>query len=361
MNKRNTIADFAMAAVTLLCLSGAWISATSAPSHTVRIGLLGPTTDEDYDGALVFKDYVESRTNGAVRVEIFPSAQFCSNPRECLDGLKAGVLDVFMTTIGGVGNVYPPAQVFDLPYVFRDDDVAECVFDSPLMDTLRGAVLETGAGLRLMVVSNTGGWRNFATTTRPIKRPRDLKGLKLRTTAAPIQQELVRQLGAFPTPVPWSELYTAVATGVVDGTKNSIQDLVGMNFHEHVKHVILDGHAYMGALWWYSEVRWQALTAEQQRIIVEAFQRLKLVTRALPIRRQIESNTAFSKAKGAVYVPTPAEKAAFQDATRGLRAWFVERYGSEWVDRLDRAVKQCESRIGAQLDRTRETRSNAAE
>ena len=342
-----------MVGLTVVCLAGALISSTSAPTHTIRIGLLGPMTDEDYDGSLVFKDYVESRTNGDIAVEIFPSAQFCGNPRECVDGLKSGVLDVFMTTIGGLGNILPEAQVFDIPYVFRDDDVAECVFDSDMMVELRQAVLQTGAGMRLMVVSNTGGWRNFITTRRPIREPKDLAGLKLRTTAAPIQQELVRQLGAFPTPVPWSELYTAMATGVVDGSKNSVQDLVGMNFQEHIRYVILDGHAYMGALWWFSEPRWQGLSAEHQRIVVEGFERLKLVTRAIPIRRQIEANKVFVKTGGQIYVPTPAQKTAFREATKGLRGWFIDRYGQAWVDKLDREVQACEAHIDRRLESVR--------
>ncbi|MEM7676357.1 MAG: TRAP transporter substrate-binding protein DctP [Myxococcota bacterium] len=340
-----------VAVLTVVCLAGALLSTTAAPAHTIRIGLLGPTTDEDFDGALVFQDYVQSRANGDLTVEIFPSAQFCSNARECIDGLKSGVLDVFMTTIGGVGNVYPPAQVFDLPYLFRDDDVAECVFDGPVIDELRRDVLATGAGMRLMVVSNTGGWRNFATTSRAVKKPADLKGLKLRTTSAPIQQELVEQLGAFATPVPWSELYTAVATGVVEGTKNSVQDLVGMNFHEHVKHIIIDGHAYMGALWWYSEVRWQQLSEAHQRVVIEGFHRLRLVTRALPIRRQIEAYRKFSEAGGSVYVPTLHEKAEFRTATEGLREWFAERYGKTWLQRVDAAVKTCEQDIDARYKR----------
>ena len=351
--KRLNKFELSMLVIALICLGGAWMSSAQAPELTLRIGLLGPMTDEDYDGALVFKNYVESRTHGEISVKIYPSAQFCSNPRECIDDLQSGALDVFMTTIGGIGNVFAPAQVFDLPYVFRDDDVAECVFDSELMDDLRKAVLETGAGLRLMVVSNTGGWRNFATTKKAIKSPEDLRGLKLRTTAAPIQQELVRQLGAHPTPVPWSELYTALATGVVEGTKNSIQDLVGMNFHEHVKHIILDGHAYMSALWWFSEPRWQTLSPEYQRIVIEGFQRLKLITRALPIRGQIEATESFVKAKGTIYAPSTEEKEAFRKATQGMRTWFVERYGRDWLDKLDATVTRCETRIDHDLDQIR--------
>ena len=346
-------AEIIMVGLAAICLTAAVLGSTGSDGQLIRVSILGPMADEDYDGAVVFKDYVESRTNGEVTVEVFPSAQFCGNPRECIDAMKTGVLDVFMTTVGGLGNVFPPVQVLDLPYVFRDDDVAECVFDGELMHDLRDAVLDADSGLRLMVVSNTGGWRNFSTTTRKVRGPGDLKGLKIRTTAAPIQQELVRQLGAYPTPVPWSELYTAVATGVVDGTKNSVQDLVSMNFHEHIKHIVLDGHAYMSAMWWYSEPRWQKLSPEHQRIVVEGFERLKLVTRALPIRRQIEAYKAFADADGLVYVPSPEEKMAFREASRGMRRWFVEQYGAVWLDKLDAAVKACEQRVDARFKRVR--------
>ncbi|MCI5043157.1 MAG: TRAP transporter substrate-binding protein DctP, partial [Aquisalinus sp.] len=314
-------------------------------------GILGSEADEDYDGALVFKDYVEARANGRVKVDIFTSGQFCSNERECIENMQSGVLDVFMTTIGGMGNIYGPGQVFDLPYVFRDDRVAECVFDGPITDDLRQAVLTEQLGLRLMAVSNTGGWRNFATTRTQIRKPEDLQGLKIRTTSAPIQQELMRQLGANPTPVSWSELYTALATGVVEGTKNGIQDIVGMNFHEHVKFITLDGHAYMGALWWYSDKNWQELPPDIRRQVFDGFQHLKTVTRAIPMRRQIEAYETFREAGGEVYALSPDEKAMFQQATSGMRGWYSEKYGTEWLEKLDTAIASCEQSVDAEFSR----------
>ncbi|MEM9014729.1 MAG: TRAP transporter substrate-binding protein DctP [Pseudomonadota bacterium] len=329
---------------------GVLASATSLPEHTIRVGILGSPEDEDYDGALVLKDYVESRSNGAVEVEIFTSGQFCSNERECIENMQSGVLDVFMTTIGGMGNIFGPGQVFDLPYAFRDDRIAECVFDGSIIAELRSAVLAEGLGLRLMAVSNTGGWRNFATTSKQIRTPDDLRGLKIRTTPAPIQQELVRQLSGNPTPIAWSEVYTGLATGVVEGTKNGVQDIVGMKFHEHIKFLTLDGHAYMGALWWYSEPGWRELSPEMRRVVFDGFQHLKTVTRALPMRRQIEAYETFKDAGGEIYVPTPDEKRAFQDAVSGMRDWYTKNYGEIWLEKLDTAIKVCEVSTEAAFD-----------
>ncbi|MEL7487740.1 MAG: TRAP transporter substrate-binding protein DctP, partial [Pseudomonadota bacterium] len=191
---RNRILNILYAVTAIGCIAGVVASAADTPPHTIRVGILGNPDDEDYDGALVLKDYVESRTNGEIAVEIFTSGQFCGNERECIENMRTGVLDVFMTTIGGFGNIYGPGQVFDLPYVFKDDRTAECVFDGPIVADLRKTVLDEDLHLRLMVISNTGGWRNFATASRPIKSPDDIKGLKVRTTPAAIILEDVRQV-----------------------------------------------------------------------------------------------------------------------------------------------------------------------
>ncbi|MGF1544175.1 MAG: TRAP transporter substrate-binding protein DctP [Parvularculaceae bacterium] len=350
MTKRDRILRAVYAALVGVCLIGAIGARADEAEITLRVGILGSPDDEDYDGALVLKDYVESRTNGVVEVKIYPSGQFCGNERECIEGMQSGALDVFMTTIGGIGNLFGPAQVFDLPYAFQDDRVAECVFDSPIVADLRNAVLGANLGLRLMAVSNTGGWRNFATTSRPIKTPADLKGLKIRTTPAAIQQELVRQLGGNPTPIAWSEVYTGLATGVVEGTKNGVQDIVGMKFQEHVKYITLDGHAYMGALWWHSEASWRDLPPDVRRVVYDGFQHLKTVTRALPLRRQIEAYKAFEAAGGEIYAPDPEEKRAFQEAASGMRAWYADNYGREWLDKLDAAVAECERATDAAFD-----------
>ncbi|PPB80928.1 tripartite ATP-independent transporter DctP family solute receptor [Albidovulum inexpectatum] len=327
-----------------------WASAAQAADYTIKVAFLGSQDDEDYDGAMVFKNYVESVSNGAVEVQIYPSGQFCGNEKECLENLQAGILEVFITTIGGFGNVFGPGQVLDLPYMFKDDRTAECVFDGPFTDQLRDGVLQAGIPMRLMVVSNTGGWRNFATTTKLIKRPEDIKGMKIRTIAAEIQQELVRQLGGNPTPVAWPEVYTALATGVVEGTKNGITDIMNMKFPEAgLKYLTLDGHAYMGALWWYSDVAWQQLPDDIKRIVFDGMNHLKTVTRAMPMRRQIEAYEAFKAQGGQIYVPNAEEKAAFQQATSGMRQWYIDKYGEEWLNKLDAAVAECTQKIDAEF------------
>ena len=339
-----TLTGAALALAMTIGLAGT----AGAAGKQIKIAFLGSQADEDYDGSLVFKDYVESRTNGEIEVAIYFGGQFCGSFQECIDQIMSGVLEVTISTIGGFGNIFPPGQALDLPYMFRDDRVAECVFDGPFVGELRAAVLESVGPLRLMTVSNTGGWRNFATVNKQIRTPADVEGQKIRTIPADIQIEMVKMLGGAPTPVSWPEVYTSLATGVVEGTKNGITDIVNMKFQEHLRYMTLDGHAYMAALWWMNDDFFNGLTPEQRKIVHDGFQHLKTVTRALPMRRAIDAYEEFKAADGEIYVPTPGEKKQFQDATAGMKDWFVAQYGDEWLKKLESAVGDCEAKIDAE-------------
>lgn len=343
MNSKRML-NIGFAIIVALCLWGMFASATSRAEYTIRIGILASKDDEDYAGAMALKRRVETESGGRVAVKVYTSGQFCGGERECVENLQSGVLDVFMTTFGGFGNFFGAGQAFELPYVFPNDAVAECVLDGPLVEALRDAVLKQGLGLRLMTIGNTGGWRDFATTARTVATPADLNGLKIRTTPAQIEQQFVRELGANPTPIPFSELYLALATGVVVGTKNSVQDIVGMRLHEHVKHITLDRHAYMGALWWHSEKRWRAMPPDIQALLEKGFADLQATTRALPKAREAAAFEAFAAAGGRTHHPTAEEKAAFVAAAAPMRAWYVDAYGADWLDRLDAAIADCEGR-----------------
>ena len=213
-------------------MAGASLTAYAA-DYTIRATANSNENDEDYDGLIVFKNYVESASNGAISVELFIGTQLCSNGTECLQGIADGTIDVVIQTSGGTAGLFPFVQVLDLPYLMADDRVAESVLanGSQFVTTMQGMVAEkSGGAIRLMTIGNTGGWRNFANTRRRIANPGDMEGLKIRTVVADLPQELVKALGASPTPIPWPELFTSFQTGVVEGSKNGITDIMNMKF-----------------------------------------------------------------------------------------------------------------------------------
>ena len=150
--------------------------------------------------------------------------------RDSLQGVADSSIDIYISTSGGAAGIFPYVQVLDLPYLMSNDRIAEHVLTGDFTRTMRQMALEDSGGkIRLMTIGNTGGWRNFANTKRQIAEPSDMRGLKIRTVVADLPQELVKALGASPTPIPWPELFTSFQTGVVEGSKNGITDIMNMN------------------------------------------------------------------------------------------------------------------------------------
>lgn len=338
---------------TLLLASALTITGVAqAADITLRATANSNENDEDYDGLVVFKNYIENASNGAIAVEIFMGTQLCATGEECLQGIADGSLDVYISTSGGAAGLFPYIQVLDLPYLMSDDRVAEAVLTGDFTRKLRErALTDSDNKIRLMTIGNTGGWRNYANTKQTVKSPDDLKGLKMRTVPADLPQQVATAVGAAPTPIPWPELFTSLQTGVVEGTANGITDIMSMKFPDAgLKYLTLDGHSYMGAFWWMSNDRFQALTPEQKQIVVDGFAALQQATFASPKRKEIAAYQDFAKAGGEIYVPTPAEKEAFKTAVAPVFDWFKTNVtgGAEVFDQFTAAVADAQKKVDAE-------------
>jgi len=336
---KQAMKTLAAAALGLSVLAGGMITAAQAADIKLRATANSNENDEDYDGLVVFKDYVEKASNGAIEVELFIGTQLCSTGAECLQGIADGSIDIYISTSGGASGIFPYVQVLDLPYLLRDDRIAEAVLtEGTFTRALREQMLaDSGGMIRLMTVGNTGGWRNFANTEREIRSPADMKGLKIRTVVADLPQELVRAMGASPTPIPWPELFTSFQTGVVEGTQNGITDIMGMKFPDAgLKYLTLDGHSYMGALWYMNNDRFMGLDEGQRRVVVDGFAALQQATFASPKRKSIEAYKEFAAIGGSIYVPTMEERAQFKEAAAPVFEWFKTNVqgGSTFYDLL---------------------------
>lgn len=341
------------AALTAALLAGSAITA-AAQDFTIRATANSNENDEDYDGLVVFKNHVENASNGRIAVELFIGTQLCSGGAECLQGVSDGSIDVFVTTSGGAAGIFPYVQVLDLPYLMSDDRVAEHVLSGDFTRTMRNMALEdSGDTIRIMTIGNTGGWRNFANTKRRVQMPSDLEGLKIRTVVADLPQEVVKTLGAAPTPISWPELFTSFQTGVVDGSKNGITDIMGMKFPDAgLKYVTLDGHAYMGAIWVMNNEKFMGMPEDMRRVVVDGFAALQQATFASPKRKSIQAYQDFVAGGGDLYVPTPDEKAAFRDVAAPVFDWFQANVdgGPAIFDALTKAVEAAEADLAAEYE-----------
>ncbi|UJF18240.1 TRAP transporter substrate-binding protein DctP [Vibrio sp. SS-MA-C1-2] len=339
----------AVAATTLLMAGAA-----NAAKYKLTVPHVTNLDGYNHQSLLVFKNYVENRSNGQIQVDIYPSGQLCGTAKECLAGVQAGMFDYFQTTVPELAYYWEPMSALDLPYILPNDRVAECVYNNDeFVGEMRGKLLQKMPNVRLMMVSNSGGWRNIATTKKEIHSPADVEGLKLRTVPAPIQQELVKQLGGAPTPIAWPEVYTALSTGVVDGTKNGITDIVMNRFQESLNYIVLDGHAYMGGAWVFNNAKFNAFPDELKKVVIDGAAAQNQYLRAYPKHQEFEAYEEFRKAGGKVYNPTAEEREAFKTAAKPVRDFFLEESGAEgaaWLQRVEDQIGLCEAKIQTSYD-----------
>jgi tripartite ATP-independent transporter DctP family solute receptor len=214
-----------------------------------------------------FKGLVEGGSGGNVVVKVFPASQL-GNERELIEGTKIGTIQMCFVS-GAIAGFYKEAQVLDIPYLFASGPVAWKVMDGPFGKDMAADILKQ-TGMRVLAYGETG-FRNFTNSKLPIKSPADMKGLKIRVMETPVYVNMVKALGAAPTPIAWSEVYTALQQKVVDGQENPVATIVQAKLYEVQKYMILDGHSYGCDFFLINEKFYQSLPKESQELIKTSY------------------------------------------------------------------------------------------
>ncbi|WP_319405760.1 TRAP transporter substrate-binding protein DctP [uncultured Desulfosarcina sp.] len=289
---------------------------SQAAKYVLKIGHSNP--EQPYSNVsapwAVFAQEVEKRTGGDVQVKIYANGVL-GNQKAMWEQASMGVIQATIMSAGNIAPYYPNIAAISIPYLFLHHDVAWEVFDGPVGDWLRKDMVEK-TGMRPLAWCEDAGYRNFTNSKREVRTPADLKGLKIRTMPVPAHMKLVEVTGAKPTPIAWSELYSALQTKVVDGEENPISTIKLARLYEVQKYLTLDGHLY-GAISIYLNDKWfQELPKEYQAAIIKAGEIAKVAARGI-CRINESIDLEFLKSKGMeVYAPTTEEKRMFQDATQ---------------------------------------------
>jgi len=211
----------------------------AAKTYTIKVGLTTADTHSCNRSFAKFKELVEQKSNGSIKVEIYPNAQL-GNDRESIEGVQMGSITMTNISSSVVAQFVPSLAIFDLPFLFPDKDIAYRLFQDPEITQILFAEMEQKGfkGLGFW----EAGYRHLTTSDKVVKTPDDLKGLKIRTMSSPIQIATWEALGANPTPIAFSELYTALQQKTVVGQENPYGLIVSQKFYEVQKNLSTTGH-----------------------------------------------------------------------------------------------------------------------
>lgn len=280
--------------------------------------------------ATVFKSLVESGTNGSVTVQTFPSGQL-GKDAEVIHQVKAGVIQAGIHSVGGFASTYPMMGVIDIPFAFPNISTTYAVFDGSFGDKLAGDI-EAKTGLKVLGFGDSGGFFNFTNSKRPIKTPEDMQGLKIRTMGLDTHKTIISSLGGQPAAIAWSEVYTALQTGVADGQMNPVPIIAFAKFNEVQKYLTLSGHLFAPYVWVMNQAFWDGLSDAEKEVVTYAAQSAIVSGRGMG--RIMEASTdrgvpALAK-EMEVNALTAEDKMKFRDAALpAVKKLIVEKFGTE--------------------------------
>jgi tripartite ATP-independent transporter DctP family solute receptor len=261
---------FALVALAVFALS----TMANAATITTKYSGIQPNEHPASYTEEYFADEVATLTHGTVKIEVYHNAQL-GDAVQNVQSVRNGTIGFTTVSSANLNQVVPAMDMYSLPYLFKNAKQFWWFLAQPQAAELAKPL--EAKGIKVLAYIDSGARNFFA--DKPIHSPADLKGQKIRVMASPVMVDTMKALGATGVPVAWSELYTALQTGVVDGAENNNPSILTKKFYEVSKYYTLDEHMRIPDVMIMSMKLWKELSPEQQKAVEEAGQRAQAYMR----------------------------------------------------------------------------------
>ena len=241
-------------------------SGTAQEKIVLKMGTLGSVEYFYYKGAKRMADEIGAKSGGRIEVQVFPNQQL-GNERDMIEGMQLGTIDCAVINTPLLAGFDPRFLIFDMPFLFNDwahvGRMLSGQIGADLLKSLESRQLKA-------FEFSTAGFRHVLNYKRPVAKPQDMTGLKIRTLDNPVHVAIMNAMGANATPMQYSEVATALRQRTVDGLDSPAPAAVTEKFYETSKYLSLTGHVFTGVIYLMSMKRFQALPADLQKIVADA-------------------------------------------------------------------------------------------
>lgn len=240
----------------------------ASAATTLRFGHANNQGEIATDLFQEFAENVKQQTNGEVVIRVFPAEQL-GKEADLIQQVKSGALDISAPSMPALSSLAPSLEIASAPFLWRDWAQAEAAITGapfqPSFDELRDRH-------NVLMLSKIWywGWRNLTTGTRAVNKPEDLAGLKIRVPESPVWVEMIRAMGAAPTPIPFGEVYTALQQRTVDGQENPIPTIYSRKFYEVQGHLSMTRHMLQNNTMIINKRSFDKLSPANQKILIDA-------------------------------------------------------------------------------------------
>lgn len=305
------------------------VLAAGAAARDLSAAHVNPPGEATFEG---FKRLAERLSQGpeTLRMRLFPRGQL-GDEKDIIEQVRLGALTMGAVAAANLSAFAPSVGVLDIPFLMRDHDRHPwAVVDGPIGQRLAAAI-ERESGL-VVLGWWSGGMRHVFTRNRPVATPADLAGQKIRVIGSPVYMDTFNGVGAKATPMPYGEVYTALATGTVDGAENDTTGYRNMKFYEQAPELSLTGHFFLFKPVVANRRALEDLTPAQRSAFDAAFAEATRHQRTLSASR-FDSDIAWLTAEGRVRVTRP-DRVALELAVRPVQEKYAKRFGAALVDEI---------------------------
>jgi TRAP-type transport system periplasmic protein len=275
-----------------------------------------------------FAREVEKRTAGRYKIQAFYAGALGAE-RESIESVQLGTQELTFSSTGPVPNFVPNARILDIPFLFRDKQHARAVLDGQIgQDMLKEFEPK---GFKALAWGENGV-RHMTNSKRSVSSPDDLKGLKMRTMENPVHVAAYKGFGIVTTPMAFSEVFTALQQGTVDGQENPLSVIMASKFDQVQKHLSLTGHVYSPAVFLMSKGAFDKLSAADKTAFLDAAKEGAKAGRAR-VDEDDTKGVAELRSKGMTVVEN-VDKSKFIAALAPVNAEFEKQFGKANIDRI---------------------------
>lgn len=293
-----------------------------------KVGLNNPESHPLCQGIKKFGEILEEKTDGQLSLEIYYGGQLGDKATH-LQSLQTGVLDMYMIMSGTLVDYgAKDLKVFTFPYLFDNLEHARATQSSEIGKKLINSIQESGTKMVGLGTYQESG-RNYFFTKKPAASIADLKGLKIRCQEGSIYLETMETFGASPVSIAFSELYSSLQTGMVDGAEQPLSGFYTNQFHEICKYYLMDEHEISPNIVLFSELTWNKLSTEEQSVIQEAFD--ESVGYFNELSDASDKDIMSKLEEAGVEIIQPADPEEWRTAVEGI----YEKYAVDYMDIID--------------------------
>lgn len=298
---------------------------------TLRFGHANGSGEIAADLFQEFADRVTARTGGEVVVKVFPGEQL-GKEVELVQQVKLGALDISAPSLPAASTLVPGLEIPSTPFLWNDWREAQAVIESEAMQPQFDELRDKHNIVPLTKIWYWG-WRNLTTLGAEVKSPADMANLKIRVPESPIWVEMIKALGAAPTPIPFSEVYTALQQKTVDGQENPIPTIFTRRFYEVQGYVVMTRHMLQNNMIIVNRKALEGLKPEYQRVMLEEARAASAKNTMLQQGRE-ESMLEQIRASGKVKVVDAPDRAAFAAKMGGIFGVMENRWGKQNIENM---------------------------